>query len=279
MATGGLLAIFAHPDDEGFDFAGTMAHYAEKGLPVTVVCATRGEVGEISPGTGATPETLPQFREQELRDAMAILDVQDVRFLDFRDSGMVGTDDNNNPAALMNARAESVIEPIVRIIRERRPDVIVTWDESGGYGHPDHIAVHRHVTAAFSAAADASQYADAGDPWKARALFYTVVPMEAFQELMDAMRTEGESMNVAEDDSAMAELPRVEPNCIIDVDRFFDRKMEAMAAHRTQMNDMRPILAVPMDIRRRFFGREYFYRAAPPLPDGDKIDDLFARLD
>jgi LmbE family N-acetylglucosaminyl deacetylase len=100
MATGGLLAIYAHPDDETFGVGGTMAKYADRGVPVTMVCATRGEVGEIAPGTDATPETLGQFREQELRDAMAILGVHDVRFLDYRDSGMRGTPENEDPRNL-----------------------------------------------------------------------------------------------------------------------------------------------------------------------------------
>ena len=89
MATGGLLVVLAHPDDESL-IGGTMAHYTDAGIPVTMLCATRGEVGEIAPGTGATPETLAAYREQELRDACALLGVQDVRFLSFRDSGMAG---------------------------------------------------------------------------------------------------------------------------------------------------------------------------------------------
>ena len=159
MTTGGLLAIFAHPDDETFGLGGTMAHYSGRGMPVTMVCATRGEVGEISEGSAATPETLGQYREQELRDAMEVLGVSDVRFLEYRDSGMYGTPENADPRAFVNAPADTVVESLVRIIRERQPEVIVTWDESGGYGHPDHIATYHHATAACGAAADAARYA------------------------------------------------------------------------------------------------------------------------
>ncbi len=215
---GGLLAIFAHPDDETFGVGGTMAHYRDRGVPVTMVCATRGEVGEIAPGTDATPETLGRFREQELRDACAILGVSDVRFLDFRDSGMAGTPENDDPRCLHRAEPERVIEPLVHVIREVRPDVIATWDASGGYGHPDHIAVHHHATAAFHAAADAARYPSAGDGWRVPALFYNAIPVEEFMNLFEEARKRGIDIGEPPGDAdAMASLPRVRPNCIIDV--------------------------------------------------------------
>lgn len=276
MATGGLLAIFAHPDDETFGVGGTMARYADNGVPVTMVCATRGEVGEIAKGSPATPETLGKYREQELRDAMAILGVTDVRFLDFRDSGMKGTDDNKNPRALMNAPADAVVAELVRIIRERRPDVVVTWDESGGYGHPDHVATHHHATAAFHAAADSAQYPDAGPAWDGASLFYTAIPMEEFGRLMEEMRKQGMEVPDFGEDSEIANLPRVPTNCTIDVSALYDRKMRAMLAHSSQITPDDPIMAMPDNIKRQFFGREYFHRADPPLPAGAMLSDLLA---
>lgn len=272
--TGGLLAIFAHPDDETFGVGGTMAHYAARGVPVTMVSATRGEVGEIAPGTDATPETLGEFREQELRDAMAILGVTDVRFLGFRDSGMHGTTENDNPRAYINADAEAVVGAIVRIIRERRPDVIVTWDASGGYGHPDHIAVHEHATAAFEAAADPSRFPDEGDPWRTPWLYYNAIPVDQFLELLAEMN-QGEQPSFSEDER-MNSLPRVTPNCVIDVNAHFAEKERALMMHRTQISDIEPFMKLPEATRRRFFGREYFHRAHPPLGDGTMIDDFFA---
>lgn len=274
--SGGLVAIFAHPDDETFGVGGTMARYAEDGVPVTMVCATRGEVGEISPGTGATPETLGRFREQELRDAMALLGVADVRFLDFRDSGMAGTPENADARNLINAAPDSVIEPLVRTIRERQPEVIATWDESGGYGHPDHVAVHHHATAAFHAAADASRFADAGAPWSTPLLYYVSIPIEEFQRLMAEMRELGVGEPEVAQEESIDTLPRVPTNCIIDVSAYYERKMEAMLSHKTQIRDMDPFMAIPEEIRRRFFGREFFYRAHPQLPDGVTIDDFLS---
>jgi LmbE family N-acetylglucosaminyl deacetylase len=279
MPTGGLMAIYAHPDDETFGVGGTMARYAERGVPVTMLCATRGEVGEIAAGSDATPETLGAYREQELRDAMAILGVHDVRFLEFRDSGMAGTPENADPRALHNAPADAVVGPLVAAIRERRPDVICTWDASGGYGHPDHVAVHHHATAAFHAAADPSQYPDGRAPWPTPRLFYTAFPIEEFGRIMAAMRERGIDMPGFTDGNGEVaerpdELPRVEPNCIIDVTAYFERKMQAMLAHSTQITPDDPFMRLPEDLRRDFFGREYFHRAHPPLTAGATLRDF-----
>ena len=276
MPEGGLLAIFAHPDDETFGLGGTMARAAANGAPVTMICATRGEVGEISPGTGATPDTLGRFREEELRVAMGMLGVTDVRMMGFRDSGMQGTPENDDERALIKAHPDAVIHMLVRAIRELRPAVVATWDESGGYGHPDHIAVHHHATAAFHAAGDPSKFPTAGEPWQPQRLFYTAIPIQEFTRLMEEMREANIDVpSVAEDDDAMAELPRVEPNCIVDVSDLVALKERAMLAHGTQISDMDPFMRMPEEKRRRFFGREYFYQAHPPLPAGTMLEDLF----
>jgi LmbE family N-acetylglucosaminyl deacetylase len=274
MTTGGLLAIFAHPDDETFGVGGTMARYAGRGVPVTMICATRGEVGEIAKGSAATPQTLGQFREQELRDAMGILGVADVRFLDYRDSGMKGTDENNDPRAFMNAPADAVVAGLVRAIRERRPDAVVTWDESGGYGHPDHVATHHHATAAFRAAADPAQYPDAGPAWDGASLFYVSIPMEEFGRVMEEMRKRGIEVPDFGADEEIAALPRLQTNCIVDVSELFEHKMQAMLAHSSQITPDDAFMSMPEDIQRSFFGREYFHRAHPPVPDGVQLDDL-----
>lgn len=276
---GGLLAIFAHPDDETFGVGGTMAAYRDRGIPVTMISATRGEVGEITPGTGATPETLGQFREQELRDACAILGVADVRFLDFRDSGMAGTPENDDPRCLHRAEPERVIEPLVRAIRELRPDVVATWDASGGYGHPDHIAVHHHATAAYHAAADASRYADAGAAFRPRALYYNVIPVDEFYKLAEELRKRGVDMGEAPGGNEnMASLPRIQANCVIDVSAQYERKRRALLAHRTQISDTEVFANLPADLAMRFFGREWFHRVDPPVRDGEMLDDLLSAL-
>ena len=126
-----LLAIYAHPDDEASSGGGTLARYAADGVNVALVCATRGEVGEIADDSLATPETLSQVREQELRNAADALGVGEVVFLSYRDSGMAGTDDNDNPAALVNAPEDEVVSQLVGVIRRLKPQVIMTFDPTG----------------------------------------------------------------------------------------------------------------------------------------------------
>ncbi|HYM16698.1 MAG TPA: PIG-L family deacetylase [Dehalococcoidia bacterium] len=277
MPEGGLLGIYAHPDDETFGIGGTMARYAAQGTPVTMVCATRGEVGEIAPGTGATPETLGQYREQELRDACAILGVSDVRFLEFRDSGMAGTPENDDPRSLYRADPEHVVAALVRVIRDVRPAVISTWDASGGYGHPDHIAVHLHATTAYHAAADPARYPELGRPHRADSLFYNVIPIDEFRSLAQELEKRGISMGEAPGgDENLATLPRLTPNCVVDVSGFYDLKRRALRAHGTQISDGDVFVNLPEDLGRRFFGREYFFRADPTLADGVVLSDLLA---
>lgn len=278
MPENGLLAIFAHPDDETFGVGATMARYAARGVPVTMVCATRGEVGEIAPGTGATPENLGLHREQELRDSMAILGVHDVRFLGFRDSGMAGTEDNEDPRAFARAHPAAVTHLLVKLIREIRPAVVVTWDKSGGYGHPDHVATHHHATAAFHAAGDAAQFPTAGPPHQAKALFYTTIPIEEFIKMGEELRKRGIEMSGPTDLSELEGLERLSPNCIIDVADLYDLKMKALIAHRTQISEDDAMLKGPEDLRRAFFAKEYFHRIHPPVSDGVVLDDLFAGL-
>src|SRR6478672_43851 len=171
MTDAAILAVYAHPDDEQ-GVSGTLAKYARQGVRTGLICATRGEVGEISDPALATPENLGAVRERELRDAAAVLGVQQLWFLDYRDSGMAGTAPNGDPRAFMNADGEEVVGRIVRIIREFKPQALVTFDATGGYGHPDHVAIHRWTTEAFATAADPARYPDAGPAWRAGRLFY-----------------------------------------------------------------------------------------------------------
>jgi LmbE family N-acetylglucosaminyl deacetylase len=202
-----------------------------------------------------------------------------VRFLNFRDSGMAGTAENDDPRSLNRATAERVIEPLVGVIRDVRPAVIATWDASGGYGHPDHIAVHHHATAAFHAAADAARFPSAGEPWRVPALFYNAIPVEEFGQLLAEAQRRGIDLGEPLGDAeAMASLPRLTPNCVIDVSAQYERKRRALRAHRTQMSDTGFLERLPEDIIRRFFGREHFYRAHPAVTDGAMLHDLLQDL-
>ncbi|MYC28783.1 MAG: N-acetyl-1-D-myo-inositol-2-amino-2-deoxy-alpha-D-glucopyranoside deacetylase, partial [Chloroflexi bacterium] len=186
-----MLAAFAHPDDEGFGSGGTLAMLVERGAHVTLVCGTNGDVGEISDPALATPENLGQVRQQELRNAMDVTGVKDVRFLNYRDSGMVGTPENDHPECLHQAEAESVVEQLLDVIREVRPNVVITHDPTGGYGHPDHRAMCRHVTEAVArsrrADSGAGQRVGGHDSKASSSLYYVCFPRSNFQRMWQKM--------------------------------------------------------------------------------------------
>ncbi len=146
--------------------------YSTLGVETGLVCATRGEVGEIADPALATPENLGQVREEEMRLAAEVLGVRNLWFLDYRDSGMAGTPENEDPRAFVRASSAEVVGKLVAIIRQFRPQVLITFDESGAYGHPDHIAIYRHTTSAFHAAADAVQYPELGPAHAVSKLYY-----------------------------------------------------------------------------------------------------------
>ena len=140
-----LMAIFAHPDDEGA-IASTLAYYANNNVEVTLVCTTKGEVGEISDPALATRETLGEVRAAELQAACDILGIRHLRFLGYRDSGMEGTPENEDPRALVQGDTDVVMGQLVGLIRELQPDIVITFEPFGWYGHPDHQITSRWVT-------------------------------------------------------------------------------------------------------------------------------------
>src|SRR5512147_2596770 len=177
-----LLLAFPHPDDESFGPGGTIAKYAREGVDVHYVCATRGEVGTVDAELLKPYEHLPEdqrlgaLRGQELRNAADILKLKGLHYLGYRDSGMSGSTDNADPRAFINAPPDRVVEQLVRIIRSIRPQVIVTFDPFGGYGHPDHIFIHHRTHEAFKAAGDPAQYPEAGEPYQPQKLYWSVFP-------------------------------------------------------------------------------------------------------
>src|SRR5512143_2526060 len=175
-----LLATFAHPDDESFGPGGTLARYASEGVSVHLVCATRGEVGEVDEAMLAGHASLAELRTHELECAAGILGLAGVHFLNYRDSGMSGTPANEDPGCLFQAPTADVTGQIVRLIRQLRPQVVVTFDPYGGYGHPDHIKIHQATVAAFRAAGDPAAYsrqlAGGLQPWAPLKLYYHTFP-------------------------------------------------------------------------------------------------------
>ncbi|MBI3537462.1 MAG: PIG-L family deacetylase, partial [Chloroflexi bacterium] len=154
-----LLFIFAHPDDETFGTGGTIAYYARRGVEVHYICATRGEVGEAPPDLRGY-KSVGEMREAELKCAANILGIHAIHFLNYRDSGMPGSTDNTHPNAFAAQPTELIARQIASLIREIRPQVIVTFDPIGGYLHPDHIAAHNATLRAYEIAADEKENLD-----------------------------------------------------------------------------------------------------------------------
>lgn len=271
-----LLVIFAHPDDEVFSCGGVMIHNKQRGIYNVLVCATKGEAGEISLPELATPETLGVVRENELREAAEHMGVDELHFLGYRDSGMAGSEANQNPAAYVNSDASAVVTRLVRFIRTIRPQVVITFDPTGGYGHPDHITVHKHTVAAFHAAADASFAPELGEPWQAQRLFYPAVRREMFQELHDQIVAQGmEPPNWGIDEN---EIPTQPIHAIVDISDVAPLKWTAFKSHRTQFGPKHPFLQVPDTFIYKLLGHEPFEQAWPQPTSNQMLTDLFEGL-
>lgn len=152
-----ILAVLAHPDDETFGMGGSLALYAQQGVEVNLVCATRGEAGDVDAALMGEIRSKACLRVQELKCAAELLGIKEVIYLNYRDSGMPGAADNDHPNALAAQPVQTVAEKIAVIIRQKKPDIVLTFDPIGGYRHPDHIAVHKATVLAFELAADPLQ--------------------------------------------------------------------------------------------------------------------------
>ena len=272
----GLLSVFAHPDDEAATTGGTLAHYARRGFRVGLVCATRGEVGEISDQALASPANLGEIRERELRAAATVLGVEDVTLLGYRDSGMAGTDDNAHPNALCNAPADDVVGALVGIIRRSKPVVVITFDPSGGYGHPDHVAIHHHTVEAFAAASDASRFTDRGEPWSPSRLFYTVFTKGMFLAMRERLQRFGADASEMDQWESVANLyDDDEVHLGMDISAVADAKWDALNSHRTQFGDNNIFSRIPVEEAKAALSRESFVLVRPTPAPGTRLSDLF----
>jgi len=285
MSNGGLtvLMVHAHPDDEAFSTGGTLARYAAEGVHTVLVCATRGEVGEIHDpdlDPEEAKERLAAIREEEVRRACAILNVSELHFLGYRDSGMVGTADNDDPRNFHNADPDEAVGRVVRLIRQARPQVVVTYNERGGYGHPDHIAAHRATVAAFDAAADATRYPEQGlDPWQSSKLYYTAFPLSMLLRMIEMMRAQGIEQPFGGDrDPATFTVPDEVVTTRVDIGDYLEAKRESLRVHRTQLGVDNPILTMPQEVAREIMGHEAYQRVRSLVSAPDHEDDLFAGL-
>jgi N-acetyl-1-D-myo-inositol-2-amino-2-deoxy-alpha-D-glucopyranoside deacetylase len=288
-----LLLVHAHPDDETIGTGAVMARYVAEGAQVTLVTCTLGEEGEVlvpalahlAPSEG---DQLGGYRVLELTEAMRALGVTDYRFLGgpgrWRDSGMMGLKENDAKRAFWQADLTEATRELVAIVREVRPQVLVTYDENGGYGHPDHIQAHRVAMAAVDAAADPEFAPETGEPWAVAKVYWTAVPRSALQRGIELMIEAGESGFFGTD--SVDDLPFVLDDELVttgvDGRPYLAAKLAAMRAHASQISPDGPFFVLADKVGEEAFGIEYFrlVRGRPGPgdgPDGREID-LFAGL-
>ena len=273
-----LLGIFAHPDDEDL-IGGALLHYHSSGVKTGLVCATRGEVGDIADSVLATPENLGEVREREMRNAAETLHVDRLWFLGYRDSGRMGTPENQDPRALIQARGARVIGKLVEIIREFRPQVIVTFDETGGYGHPDHIAMYKYATGAFHSAADGVQYPEAGPAHAAAKLYYASFARRQIMVMSEWLQDQAYEGFVRDLKVEKLGFADEEIDVVLDVERWQEVKAEAAQKHRTQIHSNTAFSLLPRDMQRHWRSTEFFQLVTSRVgPDIIGDNDLFAHV-
>ena len=246
-----VLAVFAHPDDEGFGCGGTLAALVAGGHRVTLVCATNGDVGEISDPELASPETLPSVRQGELRAAMDLTGILDVRFLNYRDSGMPGWDDNNHPRSLFQAPEETVVKQVEAVIREIGPDIVITHDPTGGYGHPDHVTISQRTQSAVEHCRGEN----------GPLLYYVCFPRSFFQRMWNKMMELGLRPPFSADDTEALGTPDDEVTTILDVGQYVAIKKDSLERHRTQIERDGPFSKLPQDFMEEVMSSEFFQLA------------------
>jgi N-acetyl-1-D-myo-inositol-2-amino-2-deoxy-alpha-D-glucopyranoside deacetylase len=273
------MAVHAHPDDEAIGTGGILKKYAKEGIRTVLVTCTRGEEGEISDPSLATRENLGEVRALELAEACRILGVTDLEYLGYRDSGMAGTPENDNPASFHRADLQEATGRLVKLIRTYRPHVIVTYDDNGFYGHPDHIRANQVTVAAFQRSGDPDQFADQGlEPWTPAKLYYTTVPRSAFAELAKHLAEFGIEDPTEERSDIPPGTPDEDVTTTVDVQDEVEDKHAALMAHRTQMDPNFFWMKMGPDLFKRGFGREAFLRIESRVAAPDRESDLFAGL-
>ncbi|OLT49211.1 mycothiol conjugate amidase Mca [Saccharomonospora sp. CUA-673] len=279
-----LMAVHAHPDDESSKGAATMARYVAEGAEVMVVTCTGGEAGDVLNPAMDRPEVhehMDEIRREEMAKAAKILGVQH-RWLGFVDSGLPEGDPLPPLPEGCFARVplEESTEALVRVMREFRPHVVITYDENGGYPHPDHIRTHEVSMAAFEAAADPEQFVDAGDPWQVLKVYYvhgfSRARITAFHEALLAAGQESPWGEWLEkwDPNKPDVMERVTTQ--VECADHFEQRDDALRAHATQIDPTSRWFAVPLEIQRELWSTEEYELARSLVDSTVPEDDLFA---
>jgi N-acetyl-1-D-myo-inositol-2-amino-2-deoxy-alpha-D-glucopyranoside deacetylase len=274
-----LLAVLAHPDDESFGMGGTLALYASRGVEVHLVCATRGEVGEVTPELLKGFESIARLRESELRCAAGILGLAGVHFLDYRDSGMPGSLDNSHPQALAAQPLDNVARNVVCYIRTLKPQVVLTFDPIGGYHHPDHIAIQRATVRAFEQAGIAGFAPESLPVFIPDRLYFHKMPNGLLKFAVKFLPLVGKDPHKFGSNGDIDLVPiagvNFPTNARINIRSVLKKKEQAGACHASQGGGRMGGGVVSL-LMRLFSGTESFMRASPPVAEGEKMaKDLF----
>ncbi|WP_329497781.1 N-acetyl-1-D-myo-inositol-2-amino-2-deoxy-alpha-D-glucopyranoside deacetylase [Kitasatospora herbaricolor] len=283
-----LLLVHAHPDDESIGNGATMARYAAEGALVTLVTCTLGEGGEVIPPelarlTADQEDALGPYRIGELAHAMRAAGVADFRFLGgagrYRDSGMMGVPDNDVPGCFWRADLDEAAGHLVAVVREVRPQVLVTYDENGGYGHPDHIQAHRVAMRAYELAADPGFRPELGPAWRIAKVYWNRMPRSVLERGLAETAAKAPFPGVARP----ADVPGVVDDdlvtTVLDGVGYADRKAAAMAAHTTQITVAGDFFALSNDLGQPLIAAEYYQLVRGEAGPGRPETDLFAGLD
>jgi len=265
---GTLLLVHAHPDDEAITTGGVMAKAHDEGRRVVLVTATRGERGEIhNMDEAATRPRLAEVRTEELRRAGQILGVDRQVFLGYVDSGMAGTEGNDDPASFNRATLLEAAGLLAVVMREERPDVVVSYGADGIYGHPDHVKAHEVTVAALDLLRDT-------EGWEPAKAYFAAVPRSGIERMREMAREQGVDLGGDDGGIQIEGVPDEVITTRVDVSAWVDRKRDAFAAHVSQNDPNSPFATMQDSIYRMAFGAEFYVLARGAL-GADRESDLF----
>ena len=275
-----LLFVGAHPDDETFGIGGTLAQYAAAGVEVYYTCATRGEAGSVDSENMGEYTSIGDLRWAELQCAAAILGIAKVVHLGYRDSGMPGSADNHHPEAMAMSSVENAAGRIVHVIREIKPQVVITHDPIGGYRHPDHIAVHNATVRAFHVAGDPLQYPESGPPYQPGKLYYHIFPRFLLKFAVKVLPLFGQDPHKfgRNKDVDLASLIEVEfpVHAVVKLSKHsVGIRNRAASCYASQMSSGPPRRGILNSINALFGRRDLYMRAHPPADIRLREKDLF----
>lgn len=276
-----LLAVLAHPDDETFGMGGTLAMYAKRGVETYLVCATRGEAGEIDPKFPCAFDSIAECREHELACAAKLLGLKEVYFLNYRDSGMPGSPDNSHPNALVGQPVEKVAAEITHYIRLIQPQVVLTFDPIGGYRHPDHIAIHNATNLGFQFAGNENAFPDDLPAYTPKKLFYHTISHTFIRMGVLLLRLSGKDPSKwgRNGDIDLTSIAAVSfpTHARINYLPVADVRAQASVCHASQ-GGAQMAKGVMGWMMRLFSSNETFMQAYPPLTSRRISRDLFEAI-